>query len=133
MKRTRNEKNLFNNRIVAAIEKIGIKETEQLLINFLNGNDYIQLDGDAGLIMAAFVPYYEKSTMTNDMSIVKGFIAFNLSIKPKNDSKFDSEKFDENFPLKRKETITNADRKETETPQEHAIRLKKEYPHLFNK
>ena len=66
----------FDQDIFAAINGFGIKETEELLINFINGTGF-SLDSKTGLILSAFIEYHNRSPEGRDnLETISNFINY---------------------------------------------------------
>ena len=74
-----------------AISRVGYKETEVKLMNYLNGGE-VEFDYDFMTIMAWFNLWYNKNEFDSDIQAVVRFIQTNTYTNPKDNSKSKSDK-----------------------------------------
>ena len=66
----------FDQDIFKAINRLGIQETKELLINFVNDTGF-SLDGKTGLILSAFIEYHNRRPEGRDeLETISNFINY---------------------------------------------------------
>lgn len=67
----------MDQKIFNALNRLGIQETRELIIKFIEGGGF-KLNEDEGLILSAFLSYHNRSGEENDLLIISNFINFAL-------------------------------------------------------